>query len=262
MNKIYIIIIIILIQCIIRYIPYWYWFSYIQSYKYIHALRLYGKLMIGMMTIDRDIDIAEKVFSKIKSAITHFNKTYPNIIVEIVVITRETDKSSIAFWNSKSATVLTVPHYDIIKRHNMKRITDKSNRLVKYAIDNKCNYLMFVESDVGLLENTITHLFELLSDSHVSASCGPVPWANETVAYMCSIIPKRVRLEDFDKPFIGLGTSAMAMMCNVDIFQQVEFECATLFGITGQDVGFFRNLFRNRYKLLITNETVEHYYNR
>lgn len=77
-----------------------------------------------------------------------------------------------------------VEHYEILERHNMDAISDKSNKLIKYAQkQNKYSHILFLESDIGLKDYTIDKLYENMKVSHVSLACGIVPWAGTSCLY-------------------------------------------------------------------------------
>jgi hypothetical protein len=270
---IYFILILCFIFCIfyvyLQYVPNNYLFYYLKSYKPINEFINNPKILICMLSIDRDADIAQKVYDKIIISNNNFKLQFPKATIDMIVITRIIDSQIINFWNNK-AKIITVDNYtiDYDKRHNHDAIVKKSNILIKYAQYHMYSHVFFVESDIGLNYDTLTKLYNCLSiqndhkGAHVALSCGIIPWCNKCIAYIPKIMPICVKPYDYKKPFIGLGSSLMATLFDINVFKDVCFNTKTLFGITGQDVGIFNDLFYNRYKVVIIPDMVEHYFNR
>ena len=57
-------------------------------------------------------------------SINELKKKY-NIIVDLVVITRESDKKIIDFWKDKVHKIVLVSNYTIKSRHNFQKISEK-----------------------------------------------------------------------------------------------------------------------------------------
>lgn len=250
----------ILVICYFVYssdIPYSYWYYRMLPYKKLDNPPIRPKILLGMLSIDRDADIAPIVYEKLNSCIK-----YSGYDVDIVIITRQQDTQIIDFWTNKAHAIITVPNYSILVRHNYGAITDKYNRLVQYAKDNNYTHIFNVESDIGVPENILSKLYDNLKDAHVTLACGIIPWAGTTVAYTTDIIPKQIRPETQLSPFPILGSGLMCNLFDITVFKDVKFNVKSILGIHGQDVGLFHDLFINRYKVVAITDMVEHYYNR
>lgn len=54
----------------------------------------------------------------------------------------------------------------------------------------------------------------------------------------------------------------MCVLFDIIVFNNTKFDVQKIFNITGQDVGIYYNLFKNRYKVTAIPEMIDHYYDR
>jgi len=194
-------------------------------------------------SIDRDIHLAHEVSSRIQG--------------DILVVTRETDVKTIDFWKSR-ATVITVPHYEIHRRHNLERLAEKMNIAVEYFKLSNHDTMMIVESDILLNPDTVTKHQAALKTHDVVLSYYDVPWAGKPVIcssflgvpYMTSKVPAG------GSTVYGSGTGACSIKRKV--LERVPFTVKDVFNIKGQDVGFFLGCAINRFKVFMCDDKVEH----
>lgn len=217
------------------------------------------KVMIGLPTIDRDIDKAETMYTHLKDAIDYMRSKKENIEVEIKVITRESDIKAIEFWKDK-ATIRTIPHYEITKRHNFEKMAEKFNKLCDES--RKSEVLIIVESDVYLKRHTIERMIEKLGDNHIVFAYGDIPWAGCPIVVKDSMMTPKVvvgrgvgKLEN--SVVIGSWTGAIAMRTLV--IRECEFKVGKFKGIEGQDIGFFQGAYRKRFRAYMIDSVTHDY---
>lgn len=216
-------------------------------------------VMVGLPTIDRDSDIADKMYNALIISINELKKKY-NIIVDLVVITRESDKKIINFWKDKVHKIVLVSNYTIKSRHNFEKISEKFNKLADIA--KKYDALFIVESDIIIKPNTSTLLYEKLNTYHIATTYHEIPWCKYPIIMTGGLIPLKKNARDINEDTTILGHGTGAIMIRSEVLNECKFNNKNIFGINGQDIGFYISAFINRYKICLINQEVEHLYNR
>ena len=130
------------------------------------------KIIVGIVTIDRDSYLSKKLYNSI---LRNFNyKPY------IIVVTRETDIKTINFWKDKSI-LITIPHYNIEKRHNYERISYKRSICMNIAKKNNFDAIWFLDSDIIPNSNTL----KLLASTKKDICCAlyKVKWCEKNISW-------------------------------------------------------------------------------
>ena len=212
------------------------------------------KIMIGLPTIDRDSKIKKEFWERLQLSI----KNSSEYDFEIVPIMRKSDHSMINFWKEKGSIVI-LDHYPIIKRHNMEKLSEIFN-IIKEKGKNY-DALIIIESDIMVEADTLSKLIDALSFSHVALFPFVTPWAGYPYIIDNDWLYKSLDLEKFNgkgKYIIGHGTGCVIMNKEVLMDDNITFDIMSFGSVTGQDVGFFRNLHTNYYKVYMINEELEH----
>ena len=214
-----------------------------------------NKLLIAIPTIDRDIDISMKIYNNLITSLS----CYTNY--NIIVVTRETDIQTINFWKNK-ATIITVEHYEILKRHNYHNIKKKYNIMREYCIQNNYDALFILESDILLNVDSIKKHLINIKNNHVTLSYFNVPWCGYPyITVVEDLFPKDTDARDSNNILI-LGHGTGAIMIRKEVLENIEFKIMIYNGIKGQDIGFFKQCYEHRYKVFLIDDYVEHLYNR
>ena len=249
-------ILVILIVCIIFYLWYseFYIFYNLLPYKNVNTKKL-RNILIGIPTIDRDILKANNVYKSLYSSM----KESENYNFDIIIITRESDTKSIEFWKNKCKVVI-VPHYDINSRHNFEKLSDKFNILAEYS--KKYDALVIIESDVYVKNDTITNLLYYLRFNHVTFCYGNIPWNNDepyviVPGFFKSMVinPRRLNAKNINA--IGSWTGCVAIRS--EVFTSCRFKVDYYNDIIGQDVGFYKELFKQRFKVFMLDDVIHDY---
>ena len=149
-----------------------YYENFWRPYKSIQNKKI-KKIMVGMPTIDRDADIAEKIYINLLESINMLKNKH-DVDVDLVVITRKTDKKIIKFWENKVNHIILVDSYSIKKRHNFSKISEKFNKLAE--LSRNYDVLFIVESDIVVHPTTATILYEKLNKYHIVTTSHEIPW--------------------------------------------------------------------------------------
>lgn len=197
------------------------------------------KVLTGVICIDRDNDLAKSLY----------NSLIKNSSTSIIIVTRDSDIKTINFWKDK-AIVKIIPHYDIVKRHNMENIIKKRNIILKYAKDNKYDAIWFVDSDIIPLDNTLNML--LKSDKDICVSPARLTWTDKACVGIKSDLSPYVKIHyinDDDKKYDRLECIIGGFGCTLikrSTFD-VKIECMRLEDDNiineGEDTGFFINCY-------------------
>ena len=222
--------------------------------------KLTARILIGIVTIDRDIRKAPKMYSHLSNSIDNFLR-HNNTKIDIIVITRDSDLKSINFWNNKyNIKVITVPHYLITKRHNFKEMAKQYNYLIYIVKSQKYDKLIIIESDVYIKENTISNLLNNTEKYHIAVSYGIIPWAGYPVVAVSGLLYPKIkdaRLITKKDRLIGAWTGAIAI--RREVFDHCSFKKDKFDEIEGQDIGFFKQVHRNRYSAILLDEVTHDY---
>ena len=221
------VLIIILIFIIITFIYYNYLIENIFDYKILTAI----------VTIDRDVDIADKLYL---SLIQNGSK-------DILIVTRDSDYKTIQFWNNK-AIIITVPHYEIKDIHNLDKLSKKRNIVMDYAKKFKYNALWFVDSDIIPINGTLNELKKTTKDICICtyrlrwSNCGLVGIKTNEYPFV-----KIHKISIFDKLFARqpciIGGFGCTFIKNTAFNQTIESKTLQNENIKvlGDDIGFFIN---------------------
>lgn len=246
----------ILIICLVLYLWYsdFYILYNILPYKSVNNKEI-KNVLIGIPTIDRDINKAVNMYETLLKSIEKTN----NYHIDIVVITRESDIHSIDFWKNK-CRIITVPHYEITGRHNLKKLTDIFNTLAEHS--KIYDALIIIESDVYVKDDTISSLLYYLKYNHITFCYGNIPWNNDEpyVIIPTFLQPMPINPKKKNKQYIHtIGSWTGCVAIRSEVFTSCNFKVDTFNGINGQDVGFYKEAFKQRYKVFMLDE-VNHDY--
>ena len=214
-------------------------------------------IMIGLPTIDRDIDLAPKMYDALILSMKYIRFFY-NINFDIFVITRKSDFKSIQFWKEKSKLVL-VKNYKIERRHNFIGLTKTFNKLIKKS--KKYDALFIVESDIIINQQTLKKLYEKLKTNHIVCSYYNIPWCGYPFFVRDGFFPCNDNA-DVNNSMRILGHGTGCILIRTEVFAHCDFTTKYFFKIQGQDIGFFLSAFKERYSTFLINDKVQHMYNR
>jgi hypothetical protein len=218
-------------------------------------------ILVGLPTIDRDADVFKYVSKNLaKSSKYLLSKIPTNISLTFVAVCRKADTQIKKLWENVGVKTLIVDNYHIDGRHNFNQMAKTFNILAKKA--EQYDALFILESDILLNEKTMFMLYKKLYTNHVSLAYFDVPWCDYPVTLVPGVIPKLKNADDFTKDMLILGHGTGAIMIRSEVFQDCKFSHKKIFGIDGQDVGFFMDAFKNKYKIIMINDKVKHLYNR
>lgn len=225
----------------------------------IYSCNIEPKILIGIVTIDRDADLAPQLYSAL----------IENGSKDILVITRDSDYQTINFWKNK-ATVKTIPHYDIFERHNMNKIAKKRSMVTKYAKKNKYDAIWFVDSDIIPLKGTLSELAKTTKDICIApykmkwTGCACVGIESDKYPYV--MIHK---ISDSDKSVIRkpciIGVFGCTYMKSNTFDIKIEYKKLQKgnISVSGEDIGFFINCNKAGIKCeYLTNCEQPHLYDR
>jgi len=215
------------------------------------------KVLLGLPTIDRDYMIVENFYNLLSKSISQIK----NIQIDLLVTMRHKDEKMYKFWKDKS-TIKLMDDYDIEERHNLKMVSKTFDYIKNYSYENAYDTLIIVESDIFVEKDTIQILLEKLKYSHVVLFPFETPWAKYPIVLKDGIFYKFDNARNFKKNeyILGHGTGCMAINKQVIKDKNINFEYIDFKGIYGQDIGFFQNLNRNYYKVLMINNELYHAY--
>ena len=108
------------------------------------------KILISILSIDRDANFIEKIYDPIKSHLSKQN-------IDLLIICREIDKQCQEKWKKicNKCIIKTIKNYSILGRYNMDKICEKRNIAKNHAKENNYDYLWFIDSDVIVNENSL-----------------------------------------------------------------------------------------------------------
>ncbi|SNW63080.1 Putative nucleotide-diphospho-sugar transferase [Orpheovirus IHUMI-LCC2] len=174
-------------------------------------------ILIGIPTIDRDVNSLQSLLTVIST----FDK-------DCLVICRKSDEKVQQLLSSSFPKVKceTVEHYEIEgKRHNIERIADKRNIIKKYAMDNKYEKLVFIDSDMMPTKDQFQKLTKCCDEEHpLVAGAYKLVWTKPLYGDMVPILykdDKVYKLEELEKDkvhndveltkvaLVGLGFSSL-----------------------------------------------------
>ena len=113
------------------------------------------KILISIVTIDRDAHLIPQLHQSILGLIAQYN-------IELLIVCRKGDINTQTKWKSlySSVIIATVNNYDVKTRHNVDMIAVKRNIAIQYAIVRGYYYLFFLDSDIIIKHNTLDLLLE------------------------------------------------------------------------------------------------------
>lgn len=216
------------------------------------------KVLLGLPTIDRDHVIVEHFYKLLSESISQVK----DIQIDLLVTMRYKDEKMYKFWKDK-AKIKLFEDYFIEERHNLKMVSETFNYIKNYSYENNYDTLIFVESDIFVQKDTIQVLLEKIKHSHVVLFPFETPWAKYPIVLEDGLFYNFENARNYrkDKCILGHGTGCMAINKQVMSDKNVKFDHIGFKGIFGQDVGFFQNLNRNYYKVLMINNELYHAYN-
>lgn len=214
------------------------------------------KVLIALPTIDRDFCFVDKFYKSLKNSIPEFY----NYKFDILTVMRNQDIKMYNFWKDKSI-VKKVKNYKILKeRHNLDKVSETFNYIKYYASQKNYDYLIIIESDIKLKNDTISKLLLNLSHSDVVVFPFETPWAGFPI--VLNQEHKHVNFRDVkgDQYIKGHGTGCIIMNNKVIKDKKINFNIEIYGDIIGQDVGFFNDLHKNNYKVFMVNDELYHAY--
>ncbi len=264
--------ILFVVACIFALFLYFYYESWVEP--------LPPKVLIAIVCIDRDADLAPKLYKAL----------IQNGALSILVVTRETDHKMKNFWQDK-ALVKTVPHYSIQERHNIQRIAEKRQIALDHAKTHQFDAVWFVDSDILPTQGVLSELLKTSRD--ICLAPYRVQWGSIHAVWFddSDIIPIQgisktsrwelfpcvgiysstypfvkihvIGFEDFSekrKPCITAGFGCTLVRSTA--FHQ-KIECGQIKGVEGEDIGFFLNCHKNGLTCeYLTRWEQPHYYDR
>lgn len=218
------------------------------------------KLLISIVTIDRDAYAIPLVYESIRKELEKF---------DFLIVCRKTDTNCIKIWKDLCPAVIikTVPYYEIKKRHNVENICKKRNICLDYAKNNGYDYLLFIDSDIIINENTLELLLQ--GCEKYNADVCSVPYHVKWLGYTSIGVQKNDKfdfikvLKDSDNIIYlkgGGGTGCTLIKSTVFHipFSIAKIKIRSVF-VVGEDIGFFINLVKNNFLLLyIKNHEIRH----
>jgi hypothetical protein len=219
-------------------------------------------VLIGIVCINRDSDLCERLY---KSILDNGGK-------DIIIVTRKTDDKIIDFWKSRCKIIRTIPHYEISGRHNMQKIAEKRNIVIKYARKNKYNSVWFIDSDIIPTQGVLNEL----KKTKMAVCIAPykVKWEGEVCVGISSDKPPFVKVhaineEDKTVPRKEciIGGFGCTLIKKEAFKQKIEYKDlvnpVTGHKVEGEDIGFFLNCYKNGIKCeYLTNMEQPHYFDR
>ena len=218
------------------------------------------KILISLVTIDRDAYAIPLVFQSIRKELENF---------DLLIVCRRTDRKCLQKWKEVCPKVIikTVPHYEIKKRHNMINICKKRNISLDYAKDNGYDYLFFIDSDIIVNINTLDIL--LKGCEEYKADVCSVPYFVKWLGYVATGIQNNTRFDYIkvkkDSNTISYCPGGGGMGCTLiksTVFhvpfsvEKIKLNCLV---IIGEDIGFFMNIVKNNYlSLYVKNHEIQH----
>lgn len=214
------------------------------------------RVLIALPTIDRDFCFADKFYKSLQNSIPKFS----NYKFDIVTIMREQDTNMNNFWKDKSI-VKKVKNYDITEnRHNLEKVSEIFNSIKNYASDQNYDKLIIIESDIMVKYDTISKLLENLSRSDVVVFPFETPWTGFPLVINKQNLAVNSRELSGDQYIFGHGTGCVSMNKEIIEDEKINFNIETYKNTIGQDVGFFKSLHDNNYKVFMVNDELYHAY--
>lgn len=219
-------------------------------------------ILVGIVCIDRDIDLANMLYYGIKKN---------NVKDNIIIVTRVSDVKTINFWHDK-AIIITIPHYDIIKRHNYDKIAYKRQIIVDYAKNKKYDAIWFIDSDVIPTPNVLQELAKTEKDICIAPY--KIKWNDMPCVGIYSDIEPYIKIHIIDeeeiksnikrKPCI-IGGFGCTLIKNTSYNVKIEYKMIenSERQVYGEDIGFFLNCYNEGLECeYLPNMIQPHYYDR
>ena len=231
-------------------------FVYLRSYANGNPFRV----LVIVVCTDRDVDLAPKLYEAIKTN----TATSP-----IVIVTREGDTQTRVFWRDK-ALVITIPDYEILKRHNIPKIAEKRTIALKYAKENGFDAVWFVDSDIIPTKGVLSQLS--ITNKDVCLAPYRVPWSGEACVGIADSQPPFVKIHFIDledlsikrRPCIvgGLGCTLVKSSAFEQVIEYYRLNREGFY-VEGEDIGFFMNCYKSGLTCeYLTRWEQPHYYDR
>lgn len=192
------------------------------------------KPLIIIPTIDRDAHLIDSQYNAIKNSCSG----------DILVITRITDTESIKRWESHNVKVITVPHYDIVRRHNQEELSAKRNIGLEYAADHRYDYVWFLDSDIV----PTNAAYNVLVNGCESADICVIPYSVKWLGYPAIGVDNPPKLHRVNCGIITnyypctIGGLGCTMICRDAL--KIRCKVVTLEDgkdtVCGEDIGFFQ----------------------
>ena len=227
------------------------------------------KILISIVTIDRDHKIINKVYNSIKNLLKLDN-------VNLLIVCRETDVQCINKWTKLYSNVIikTIPHYDITNRHNVNALILKRNLARNYAINNNYDYLFFIDSDIIINKFTLHKLIKGCNYPHNCDVCFvpyTVKWLkkpavgiinkNTESGFSIKIINNNNNsyLDSYESCAIGgMGCTLLNKRAMFIPFEYIKLQNNDQ-NVLGEDIGYFYNAHKEGLSVkYLKNHNIKH----
>ena len=221
------------------------------------------KILVSIITIDRDAYAIEKVHHAIKHLFDREN-------IYFLVVCRDSDIECQQKWRNlvPKIKLITVPHYNIVKRHNMQNVCNKRNIALNYAKENNFDYLFFIDSDIIVQKDTLEILLTGCEKYH--ADVCSIPYAVKWLGYIVTGVQNghyynyiTIDCDESQEVTYEKGGGCMGCTLIKSTVFHIPFNVQSLRIkgriVTGEDIGFFLSLVRSQFSALyVKNHKIDH----
>lgn len=214
-----------------------------------------NKILTAIVCIDRDSDMCSKLYESLLL----------NNAKDIIIVTRDSDIRIINFWK-KYAIVKTIPHYEIVQRHNMTKIAEKRTIIMDYANKNNYDAIWFVDSDILPTKDVLKEMMK--SNKDICIAPYRVKWNNKaSVGVESNIAPYfKIHIIDNEKENAAcvIGGFGCTLIKKSAFGQKIEYKRindSSIF-VEGEDIGFFLNCYNAGLKCEYIPWEQPHYFDR
>ena len=226
------------------------------------------KILISIVTIDRDAYAIEQVYDSIKHLLNSEK-------VDLLIVCRESDTICIKKWKQLYPNVIieTVPHYNIIDRHNQNALVKKRNISRNFALNNDYDYLFFIDSDIIINRDTLYKLVVGCKSPYSADIClipYDVKWLNHSAIGI--VDPKtesgfNIKKVEYsmlepekyiDCAIGGMGCTLLNRKALTIPFENIKLKNGDKDAF-GEDIGYFVNAYKNGLSVkYLKNHIVKH----
>jgi hypothetical protein len=207
-------------------------------------------VLVGTLAIDRDHEHVDRVHAGMQGLSQHCSW-------RLLVVTREQDAIVAAKWSRHGAEVVTVPDYEIRKRHNLWKIAEKRNLVRERARSEAWDALLFVDSDIVMSAGAIGDMFCCAQYADIVVAPYRIRWSNEfTVGVLddgkLALRDARPLMEGARYPrILGGGLGCTLIQARALAVEIVPVQVASVPGLAGEDIGYFHRVHATRPDLVV-----------